>query len=460
MKKLLLLITLLTGNFIFAQVGIGTDVPSPSAQLEIKSSNRGVLIPQIALTSVTDQVTITAGNVESLLVYNTSNSNSLTPGYYYWSEGAWKKLAADADVTLPANVVYWDVVNNQFIRIDENGDVQIIGDADLQTLTFLKLNADGYTLEYTDEDASVTKIDLKKIIETFQTVTKLTDNNDGTITFTNEKGASVTINVTKGVKGDKGDPGVQGPAGPAGTMGPQGPVGPQGIPGERGFTGPEGPAGPQGIKGDAGDTGEAGQMGPEGPAGVQGPRGIQGIPGVEGPVGPVGPRGIPGPEGPEGQVGPRGIQGPEGPVGPMGIDGPRGIQGLAGVKGDKGDKGDQGEKGERGEKGEPGYATSTYFYLPPVPVYTNQNQVPADQTLGTVNVYDMYKKQSTPLTKNPGASTTLPIEPSSQLDYFVTWYDTTKFSNVAISNSGVLTYSVIGGSGNLPSYMTIIVAKK
>src|SRR5690554_597283 len=106
MKKLLLLLTFITGNFLFAQVGIGTDLPNPSTQLEIISSNRGILIPQVPLTSKTDQTTISAGNIESLLVYNTSTNATLNPGYYYWFEDSWHQLLTES--SLPEYIVYWD----------------------------------------------------------------------------------------------------------------------------------------------------------------------------------------------------------------------------------------------------------------------------------------------------------------------------------------------------------------
>lgn len=49
-----------------SQAGIGTKNPNPSAALEIFSTNKGLLIPQIALTSITDTGTIVSGNVVSL----------------------------------------------------------------------------------------------------------------------------------------------------------------------------------------------------------------------------------------------------------------------------------------------------------------------------------------------------------------------------------------------------------
>ncbi|MAP81070.1 MAG: hypothetical protein CL526_08270, partial [Aequorivita sp.] len=176
MKKLLHLLIFISGNFLFAQVGIGTDMPNPSTQLEVKSTDRGILIPQVPLNSITDQTTITAGNIESLLVYNVSTTATITPGYYYWYQDKWNRFLTD----LPNYIVYWDVINNQFTYIDEHGDTIIIDISDLETLTFLGMNADGHTLEYTDEDGVVTSIDIAQIIDNFETLTTIVDNGDGT----------------------------------------------------------------------------------------------------------------------------------------------------------------------------------------------------------------------------------------------------------------------------------------
>ncbi|NGX83900.1 hypothetical protein G3A46_06205, partial [Aequorivita sp. KMM 9714] len=194
MKKLLLLFTLILTNVLYAQVGIGTDMPNPSAQLEIKSLNRGVLMPQVPLTSITDQHTISAGNIESLLVYNTNTSETLSPGYYYWFQERWHKLMIEDD--LPDNIVYWDIENNQFYYINQNGDTIVINISDLETLTFLQLNADGHTLEYIDEDGVTSTIDLEEVIKNFETLTTIVDNGDGTFTYTDENGNTTTLDVS------------------------------------------------------------------------------------------------------------------------------------------------------------------------------------------------------------------------------------------------------------------------
>jgi hypothetical protein len=65
---------LLLGSLLWAQsVGIGTSSPDASARLEVSSTNQGVLIPRVSLTSVTDATTI-PNPATSLLVYNTNAS--------------------------------------------------------------------------------------------------------------------------------------------------------------------------------------------------------------------------------------------------------------------------------------------------------------------------------------------------------------------------------------------------
>lgn len=78
MKRTLLFIFLLTFGFnnIFAQVSINTDGSSPdgSAMLDIKSSDKGILIPRMTKTE-RDAI---ASPAMGLMIYQTDN----TAGYY------------------------------------------------------------------------------------------------------------------------------------------------------------------------------------------------------------------------------------------------------------------------------------------------------------------------------------------------------------------------------------------
>ncbi|MEE9361988.1 MAG: hypothetical protein V3U92_05260 [Cellulophaga sp.] len=98
--KLAQIIIITYSSYSFTQVGIGTTDPNPSAQLEVIATDRGILIPKISLTSVTDVTTITNGNVEGLLVYNINTASGLSLGYYYWSNTKWNKLSTSASAVV------------------------------------------------------------------------------------------------------------------------------------------------------------------------------------------------------------------------------------------------------------------------------------------------------------------------------------------------------------------------
>lgn len=95
MKKTLLSIALLGATLTMAQVGIveaddvpATDFPHPSAALDVQSTDKGFLAPRVALTSVTDAVTIDTPKT-GLLVYNSTDNSELDKGYYYWTGVQW-----------------------------------------------------------------------------------------------------------------------------------------------------------------------------------------------------------------------------------------------------------------------------------------------------------------------------------------------------------------------------------
>ncbi|MCH7396343.1 hypothetical protein MM236_00005, partial [Belliella sp. DSM 107340] len=146
MKKILLLV-LFVGAYIevSAQVGIGTVDPSRSSQLEIVSSDRGLLIPRVALTSVTDSGTISAGNVESLLVYNTTENGLIVPGYYYWYNDRWRRMAWTGAGEGSNNFVTYNPTTNEFFYTNQDGDLVLIDMGDLfeETVTTMQLVSPG-----------------------------------------------------------------------------------------------------------------------------------------------------------------------------------------------------------------------------------------------------------------------------------------------------------------------------
>ncbi|HCQ29376.1 MAG TPA: hypothetical protein DIU39_03755, partial [Flavobacteriales bacterium] len=94
MKSIFTTFLILSFTLIKAQnVGINNAnlTPDPSAGLDVNYTDKGVLIPRVALTGTND-VTTVPGAATSLLVYNTATVNDVTPGYYYWDGTQWLRL--------------------------------------------------------------------------------------------------------------------------------------------------------------------------------------------------------------------------------------------------------------------------------------------------------------------------------------------------------------------------------
>jgi hypothetical protein len=94
-RSLLNLLILLLTVPMFAQVGIGPNnfTPNASAGLEVSFTNKGVLLPRIALTSATDVTTIPSP-ATSLLVYNTGTGGLTPAGFYYWNGSQWQIIGS------------------------------------------------------------------------------------------------------------------------------------------------------------------------------------------------------------------------------------------------------------------------------------------------------------------------------------------------------------------------------
>ncbi|WP_069660810.1 beta strand repeat-containing protein [Arcticibacter eurypsychrophilus] len=89
-RHLALIVGLLYTFSAKAQVGIGTTSPDPSAQLEVFSNSKGVLISRMTVL----QRTSIASPAIGLLVYQTDN----TPGFYFYNNGQWQRLANSTEI--------------------------------------------------------------------------------------------------------------------------------------------------------------------------------------------------------------------------------------------------------------------------------------------------------------------------------------------------------------------------
>lgn len=113
MKKYFKILILLP-FFSLAQVGIGTT--TPNGALDIQSSNNGLVIPRVQLTSIADNVTVVNPNASPLLtstlVYNLAPAgvvpNNVVAGFYYWNNIASRWIAVNG-------VAGWELDGNTAI---------------------------------------------------------------------------------------------------------------------------------------------------------------------------------------------------------------------------------------------------------------------------------------------------------------------------------------------------------
>src|SRR5688572_2967176 len=126
MKKIIFLLPLFFTFLLRAQnVGINATgtAPDNSAMLDVQSANKGLLIPRISLTSVTDAVTI-SNPATSLLVFNTNASLVSGSGFYFNSGTAvspqWTKLLAGPENLWREQTNYVELIPNKYLYIPNN----------------------------------------------------------------------------------------------------------------------------------------------------------------------------------------------------------------------------------------------------------------------------------------------------------------------------------------------------
>jgi hypothetical protein len=124
----LIVIILITTKNSFAQVKVGltASAANPNAMLEIESTNKGFLLPRLALVSTTSPAPLTSF-VKGMVVYDTVTVNDITPGIYYSDGTKWLKSNAGASVSGSAG---WNLTGNagttpgtNYIGTSDNNDV-------------------------------------------------------------------------------------------------------------------------------------------------------------------------------------------------------------------------------------------------------------------------------------------------------------------------------------------------
>ena len=125
----LLSLTMLLTTASQAQMNIGANAaPNADAMLELSGSNKGLLLPRVALSS-TSSTTPLNTHVAGMTVYNTasagSGSTAVSPGCYYNTGSAWVKTGN-----------FWNLGGNF------NGSIQTLGTNDNIDLPFVTNNTE------------------------------------------------------------------------------------------------------------------------------------------------------------------------------------------------------------------------------------------------------------------------------------------------------------------------------
>jgi hypothetical protein len=85
---------------ISGNVGIGTTAPHSAAILQLQATDKGFLPTRVALTSAISWSPLVGTSVDGMLVYNTATAgtgqNAVSPGYYYWRAGRWRRFSENA----------------------------------------------------------------------------------------------------------------------------------------------------------------------------------------------------------------------------------------------------------------------------------------------------------------------------------------------------------------------------
>lgn len=132
-KLFLVVLALLFTNIVVGQIGIQTNSPDQSAVLDIVSSDKGLLIPRVVLSSNLSDPSPVTSPATGLLVFNTG-SNQET-GFYYWSGTTWTMLkpSEDDDIEGPSSstdnaIARFDgttgkVIQNSTVILDDAGNI-------------------------------------------------------------------------------------------------------------------------------------------------------------------------------------------------------------------------------------------------------------------------------------------------------------------------------------------------
>ncbi|MBD8081705.1 hypothetical protein [Chryseobacterium caseinilyticum] len=126
---------LISFNTVYGQVGIGTTTPDQSSILHLNSTNKGLLLTSIALTSSTDNTTIPSP-AAGLLIWNNGTGGFSPAGLYYWDNAKWNILSTGLTTTGIGTTSGWNTTGNNSGSSSGAGTAMSLGTSTFDDLIF------------------------------------------------------------------------------------------------------------------------------------------------------------------------------------------------------------------------------------------------------------------------------------------------------------------------------------
>jgi hypothetical protein len=93
----------------------GAVQPNAAAGLDVNFTNKGLLIPRVALVSTTSFAPLTA-HVAGMVVYNTATASDLTPGVYVDNGTTWVRTILN-NGSASGDMQYWNATTKTWVII-------------------------------------------------------------------------------------------------------------------------------------------------------------------------------------------------------------------------------------------------------------------------------------------------------------------------------------------------------
>ncbi len=182
--------------YTMGDIAIGSTTVNDNAAIEIAATDKGLLLPRVALVNPANAAPLNA-HVEGMVVYNTNDNTTVDPGFYFNDGVAWQQLQIQKGRTTITNLS--NNGDGTVSYLDETGTVNTVT---ITTLAENTLVQDG-TVDITGDGIADNNVTLQSFLDNISTVVKTNETNtalrlnstNGALTYTNEDDDNPTVDL-------------------------------------------------------------------------------------------------------------------------------------------------------------------------------------------------------------------------------------------------------------------------